>query len=368
MWLRRALLTALGVIAAFAAAVPAGLAEEPPTMLGWRQSSLTIAVAELFAPTSGALLARTADGLSRSDDGAASWRSIEIPAGASKVKVAPSNHDRLAAFVEKQIYLSTDGGATWSQASELPDRAIDLTLSGADADVAYAATAPRWPAEGSFRLLRSRDGLRSWEIVTEQNQSSRCGWTVYLLTAHPSDATRVFHSAACVFGGVTNSELQESRDQGATWSRIFGRSLEYPRRIVTGAPGSGRLWMSTVRDSRSNGTALHRSDDDGQSWTAVLDERTDPQIEPARTLEVRGLTSNPINADMACYAFVTGTRASGQIATTADSSDVRCTLDAGASWVSFGTPVDSEVKDLAIGIDGANLFAATSTGVWVRPL
>jgi hypothetical protein len=359
----------LAAVLCLAAVAEVSRANGPASPGLWRQTALTVPATDLFAPTSGALLARTGGEMSRTDDGGGSWRSIALPDATAIVRVDPVNHDRLVAVSDKQTYQSTDGGTSWQPGSELPDRAIDLALSGADATLAYAATAPRWPGEGQFRLLRSRDGLQSWETVREQAQPSRCGWSVYLLSAHPTDANRVFFAAECVFGGITSSQLQQPVDHGASWTTILNRTSEYPRRIIGGGAGApGRMWLTADRDPRDAGAALHRSDDDGLDWLTLIDERAQSSVEATRVPELRGLTVNPLNADHFCLALTWSLRPAGQFASTVESSAVQCSTDAGATWQVLGAPGDGEVHDLAIGFDGANLFAATSTGVWVHPL
>jgi len=43
---------------------------------------------------------------------------------------------------------------------------------------------------------------------------------------------------------------------------------------------------------------------------------------------------------------------------------VRVSTDAGATWSDLGTLPVGEVHDLALGIDGANLYVGTDQGVW----
>ena len=47
---------------------------------------------------------------------------------------------------------------------------------------------------------------------------------------------------------------------------------------------------------------------------------------------------------------------------------VRVTGGSGATWTDLGTIPVAQVNDLMLGIDGANLYAATDQGVWRRGL
>jgi hypothetical protein len=49
---------------------------------------------------------------------------------------------------------------------------------------------------------------------------------------------------------------------------------------------------------------------------------------------------------------------------TGDGSGVVTTPDGGATWCSLGLEPIGPVRDLVLGIDGRNLYAATDTGVW----
>src|SRR5688572_4238432 len=68
----------------------------------WTQTSLTGPVKRLYTPASGALFARTNDGLVRSDDGGTRWLAVSLPVAAPvpgmpagwtrAIVVDPTNH------------------------------------------------------------------------------------------------------------------------------------------------------------------------------------------------------------------------------------------------------------------------------------
>jgi hypothetical protein len=299
----------------------------------------------------------------RTDDGGLTWTTISSPTSPAIVEVDLNNHDHLVAASEHSTFSSIDGGATWNRTADLPDRAVTLILSAADPGLTYVATGPRWPTEGFFRLLRSRDGMQSWEVIREERQPTNCGWSVFLLTTHAADSQRVFRSAECVFGGVTFSDLEESADQGDTWSKLFEQRSEYPRELLTGS--TPIMWLLTDKDARSPGFGLYRLDDRDSTWQEVglLPSRSFEAGHPY--IELRGLTQYPSNPQRACVAATTFERQSGQ--PKGGASSAFCTSDGGASWRDLGTGPGS-IESLVIGIDGANLYAATEQGVWVRPL
>src|SRR5437870_6436573 len=83
---------------------------------GWQTTGLTMPVTQLFAPSSGALLARDQQHLYRSDDAGVTWRGVQLPARPSfwrPIAVAPTDHDVLFASSANGLARSTDGGGTW---------------------------------------------------------------------------------------------------------------------------------------------------------------------------------------------------------------------------------------------------------------
>src|SRR6188508_1302234 len=84
----RPLLAAVLFLLALATGAPSSVASAssapgatPPTAQGpeWVLLDASEPSFQLYAPASGALFARTASGLKRSDDGGATWRTIELP-------------------------------------------------------------------------------------------------------------------------------------------------------------------------------------------------------------------------------------------------------------------------------------------------
>src|SRR5688572_16684350 len=97
--IRLSSILAMAVAVLWTAAV--GMAQER-VEFSWTQTGLAVPARKLYAPASGALFARTAAGLERSDDGGTSWLAVSLPmaapvpgmpAGWSRaVVVDPTNH------------------------------------------------------------------------------------------------------------------------------------------------------------------------------------------------------------------------------------------------------------------------------------
>ena len=323
----------------------------------WELTGLTEGVSRLATPASGAFFAWTRDGLMRSDDGGASWRPLVLPPGLTALAVDPTDHTILYARSGDGLHKSDDDAATWRLIHPVSERArATLAVSPADHQVLYlglTVASPLGPIEsgGTFELLRSRDGGASWEPLARGDRSQLCGWEVLILEAHPTDPNRVARASGCHAprNAVSGTSLRISTDQGASWSDLFYERPHFPSRLVGGGGvAPERLYLLTTTravgsSSGSYSTALFRSDDDGASWTRLQGWCCSAEA-PAR------LAYDPAEPDRVFVASASG--------------DVKGSTDGGATWFEVGEAGLSEVRDLALGIDGANLYAATARGLY----
>jgi hypothetical protein len=339
----------------------------------WMATSITEPVKQLFAPASGALFAGMASGaFERSDDGGTSWRSVALGPATAIATVDPTDHTVLFATGPAGVYKSADDAASWNLV--LPYSADNgrvlraLAVSPANHAVIYAGLVNSPSIADTFWFLRSIDGGATWHVVEHPPPLSLCGWGVPVLQAHPADPLRVFRAAACTAGRNFGEVLRQSTDQGATWAPWFSTVEDtmaipdhYPGRLVGGSGAAPtRFYLTANRDTRLGGSDLVRSDDDGASWTSILAYRgggspgyAGPDNDPtAPNITLGGLTYDPSNPDRV-YAGLA-----------ADGSGVITTPDGGATWLSLGQQPIGVVRDLVLGVDARNLYAATDTGVW----
>ena len=89
-----------------------------------------------------------------------------------------------------------------------------------------------------------------------------------------------------------------------------------------------------------------RSDDDGATWTERL---RFPSAD--RGVGLRALAYDPLTPDRV-YVGLSGLE-----------QGARTSADGGVTWSAFGLD-GRDVRALALGIDGLNLYAATDQGVW----
>jgi photosystem II stability/assembly factor-like uncharacterized protein len=339
----------------------------------WIATPITVPAKQLFAPSSGALFAATDDGaLQRSDDGGVSWRAVPLGPATQIATVDPTNHTILFATGPTGVYRSTDDAASWSLVlpySTDNGRVLRaLAISPADHMLVYAALVNSSSIADTFWFLRSVDGGATWKVIEHPGPLSLCGWGVRLLQPHPTDQRRVARAAACTAGRDFGVVLRQSTDMGASWSPWFSTIDDvtavpdhYPSRLVGGSGSAPTLfYLAANRDTRLGGSDLVRSDDDGATWTSVLTYRgggspgfAGPDNDPtAPDVSLGGLAYDPMNPDRVFVGLA------------GDGSGVITTPDGGATWCGLGNQPIGAVRDLVLGVDGRNLYAATDTGVW----
>jgi photosystem II stability/assembly factor-like uncharacterized protein len=315
--------------------------------------------------------------------------------GAPTIAVDPANHTTIFATGAEGLYKTSDDAATWTlvlsrTAYPVTSRVLSLAISPVDPGLLYVALAGP-DISSSFRLVRSKDAGSTWQVLAEP-QGALCGWSVSVLEAHRLDAQRAFRSAGCYAGRNFYGRLEQSADQGESWTPIFapqpGESstantsnpkLIYPERLRGATPAMpARFYLAGRRDLRlGGGSSLFRTDDDGATWVDLFSYRggqtlDQPNAPPATIpgqgydpnapqVRIGGLAFDPANPDR-IFVGLNEILPSQQPTRTA--SRVLVSTDAGASWTALGNRDIGLVMDLASGTDGRNLYAATDQGVW----
>jgi len=133
-----------------------------------------------FSPADSATLLAGGEGIWRSADGGASWQSMGNPsgtdsvAGRSEVRVlAPSARSTRWLWVGTrggEVHLTRSGGGTWERVTPREVRSGSL-VSGLEASpfdtlTAWVAAEPVPGSDSDPHLLRTRDGGRTWTVVT----------------------------------------------------------------------------------------------------------------------------------------------------------------------------------------------------------
>lgn len=339
----------------------------------WQQTGLKGYTLRLFTPQSGALFATQTNGVVRSDDGGDSWTRVNLPSAApanyGRVFVPdPTNHTTMYASGAGGLYKTTNDAASWSVSLPTDEAMLGLVISSADPSVLYLSVADKPVRDAKqYRLLRTRDGGTTWDVL--EVLSSGCLNNTLNLSPHPLDAQRVYRMQSCNPGGSTNGALSESRDAGTTWTRVLDRSGYHPGRVFGGrGVMPERLYVQEWMWTTSSGLFM-RSDDDGATWNETTQPWAGIALPPeTEYVNIGGIDTDPALADR----VYTGINVNKSNRTPGVQpflfSRVMVSDDAGASWTDSGFGGESYISDLKLGIDGQNLYIATSTGVWRLPL
>ena len=313
----------------------------------WEPTGLTVRTVGLFTPASGAFFAQTADGLERSDDGGVTWAPVTLPAPPGRgdirqVAVDPTNHTVLYASGAEGIYKSGDDAASWELVLPTTNRVLRIAVSPADPSLVFAAFGRD---SSAYEFWRSGDAGASWERLAGPNNATLCFWNVPVLEPHPTNADRVFQTFGCYAGRDVPSgdSLDHSTDRGASFAALFRERPLFPSDLVGGGGSAPSRWYLAGNVRAAPGAArLFRSDDDGASWAEVFATPAGPSI--------GGLAYDPANPDRVHVGLLNGA--------------VMTSANGGASWRELGRQNLGQLNDLALGVDGQNLYAATVQGVW----
>ncbi|MGE3913853.1 MAG: hypothetical protein AB7K36_31205 [Chloroflexota bacterium] len=353
-------------------------APRPLTVLAeiedWQITGLTDGeIVRLQTPASGAFFAtvrtKTESGYSfstfRSDNGGETWQPVSVPPDLSVVRVDPVDHSILYAASKEAFHKSMDGGGTWEQVLPNPSSPNlsyvpinGMAISEADHDVVYLQDVK---PISSLRIVRTRDGGATWERALDgYGNSSSCFFVTSALLAHGTDPSRVLLVASCrhpsdLSLGDLSMPLRLSADYGTTWDRVGS----LPAGTVTDLIGwrgatPERLYLALRHKAqgentgdKSGGSSLHRSDDDGHTWTTVL-SFTDEGA-PEQGTEIGALAYDPAHPDRVYLATGGGVRAS---------------TDGGTRWTKLGRQDLPPIITLAPGVDGQNVYAGTEHGLY----
>jgi photosystem II stability/assembly factor-like uncharacterized protein len=248
------------------------------------------------------------------------WQELQEGLGdlfsASALAISPNFPNDGTLFIggdyrRPQVFISTDGGESWTSASQgLPEAGVaSLIISP---NYAEDRTAYAWlQYQGLYRTI---NGGQSWEQVTKED------WYVQSMAISPD-----FAADQTLFVGALNGNLYRSDDGGFTWQALGG-----------GLP-PGTVWVKALaispefaRDSTlfaGLDRGIHKSTDGGYSWEAVntgLPHRPDGELAGVLALAI----SPDYAADQTIFAALVR-------------HGVYKSTDGGASWypATWGMPL-----------------------------
>jgi photosystem II stability/assembly factor-like uncharacterized protein len=156
---------------------------------------------------------------------AASWSPLPNPVTSSgairEIGVSPSDANDVGAVASGgRVFLSSDGGSTWTQAASLPNNQLSLSYISYDPtnpSTIYVASVA--PVQNASHLWVSTDGGSSWTSLDGYGGSAN-GFP----TGVPVNFVKVDPLSSSTLYAGTQLGLYRSTDGGATWSR-FGTGL-----------------------------------------------------------------------------------------------------------------------------------------------
>ncbi len=176
------------------------------------------------------------------------------------------------------VYRSNDGGKTWTHLGlDNTERIKRIVVDPRDPDVAYvAALGHEWGANPERGVFRTRDGGKTWDKMLYIDEDTGCSDI-----AMENDNPRILYAGMWTFrrkpwrfdGGGKETALYRSMDGGETWKKLDGGLPKGPMaRIGVAVAQSEPNIVYMITEYKKEGT-LFRSEDRGDSWRMVNDER-----------------------------------------------------------------------------------------------
>ena len=313
----------MGVLWIFAAAVPGAFAQEPVPPAG---PSSTGGDSAPVPTVTGQAPVHVAS--SPPPAAAAGWRTLSIWGGdVRSMAVAPDDPDLvLAGTSTGQLYVSRNGGASWTDAGA-PFSFAGWVVSSLRWDPNHAGRlwVALWGVWGGGQVAFSDDLGKSWAARSAGLPQE----PVYSLALAPGRQGRLF---AGTLSGVYGSE-----DDGASWRQLTGAEADIQKvtSLVVDPSRPDTVIAGTWRRA-------YRSDDGGHTWTGIFE----------------GMV-----LDTEVFSFTPVPEHPGEI-WASSCGWVYQTVDHGDHWVRFKDFEERRTLSFAVAPDG-RLLAGTVSGVFV---
>ncbi|MDX1996161.1 MAG: glycosyl hydrolase [Thermoanaerobaculia bacterium] len=319
--------------------------------------------------------ATASGGVWKSSDGGKRWAAVtdDLPTSTfGAVAVAPSDANVVYAGsgeanirgnveVGNGIYRSTDAGKTWSHVWKQEGQIGRIAIHPKNADVAFAAVLGHAFGPNPERgVYRTTDGGETWKQVLKRNVDTGAS-DVVIDPNNPRNLFAGLWQARRYPWGMTSggpgSGLFRSTNGGDDWTELAGKGLPakpWGKVGLAYAPSQpGRIYALIEADAGG----LFRSDDHGDSWEHVSDDRRIRQ----RAWYYTTLAVSPSDADELWFPNVPLLH-SIDGGKTIDFVDVSYHGDHHFAWID---PLNS--KRLIVGCDGGVNLSEDGGKTWSAP-
>ena len=181
------------------------------------------------------------------------------------------------------LYKSVDGGDNWTNAGlKESERIAKILVDPTDTNNVYVcAPGKLWSDSDERGVYKTTDGGKTWtKILKGTNASTGCSMismdskdpkTIYAGLWDFRRKGWTFRSGGDGPNAFSGSGLFKSTDGGSTWIEFSGKGLPpkpWGRIAVTVAPSKPNVVYALI-ETDVPGNGLYRSDDAGQTWTAL---------------------------------------------------------------------------------------------------
>jgi len=236
------------------------------------------------------------------------------------------------------IYKSTDGGLTWTLMGLTATQAIGrIVVHPTDPDIVWvAALGHIWGRNSERGVYKTTDGGQTWRLV--KFVSDRAGFVD--IAIDPTNPDVLFASSwerirgpYFLQSGGPGSALWKSTDGGETWTAVSGGGFPGTMKGRIGiaiAPSNHNMIYALVEADSGQGsstqlTGLYRSEDGGATW----EKRADDDTRPFYYSQVRVDPDNPDRV----YWSSTPVRFSDEGGHNARNATVGIHVDHHAMWI-----------------------------------